>query len=554
MNTFLIRRIRGPVFLLCFALTAILAQWHVLSFAQSWPLYLLTGGFLRLAEAVATPALYGASPLRRPSLTGALLQLLVGTVALLLTIDLLPVYSFWRIFSLWWPLLLVLIGVFLLAERLLERRLDGRYAVAGVPAVLGRRSGGGIAGVVILVVVLGLLSHAAPLSIGAGDGWNWNPDWHPSFGGQTYQSDVSLHEPIAPGAALFIDNAHGDVQIAPSSDGLVHVDAHAEAHVRAGQRDRAFADTRPRFAANGTGGATLTVPGREGVTVRLVLLVPDGVLCTVRNHHGDIAVSGLRRALEIKEDHGDVVLDSVAGPVHLAMDHGDVHAHALGADLTIDGRADDIALSGVQGTVLLRGEFFGDTVVSGAAGAVQFHSRRTDLDAGKMTGELSLDGEELRMAGVSGGLKLASRSKNVEVTGLSGSADITDSNGDVSLSTEAPLGRISVNDNTGNITVSVPPGTGVAVDASTGRDDSIESDFALAQVTEGDRRTLRGEVAGAGGPSGARLEIRADHGDLTLRRSAAGVGMGRGAPAAGEAHRPERHLRSQGEPPAPVVQ
>ena len=56
MNPFLFRRIRGPVFLLCFALTAILNQWHILSFGQSWPLYLITGGILRIVEALVLVA------------------------------------------------------------------------------------------------------------------------------------------------------------------------------------------------------------------------------------------------------------------------------------------------------------------------------------------------------------------------------------------------------------------------------------------------------------------------------------------------------------------
>lgn len=68
MNTWLFyRRIRGPVFLLTFGVTALLWEWHVLSFGRSWPLYLIVAGVLRLAEgaalAVGTPPVgaYGAT-------------------------------------------------------------------------------------------------------------------------------------------------------------------------------------------------------------------------------------------------------------------------------------------------------------------------------------------------------------------------------------------------------------------------------------------------------------------------------------------------------------
>ncbi len=46
----LLRRIRGPIFLLTFGLTALLAEFHILSFGRSWPLYLIVAGLLALAE------------------------------------------------------------------------------------------------------------------------------------------------------------------------------------------------------------------------------------------------------------------------------------------------------------------------------------------------------------------------------------------------------------------------------------------------------------------------------------------------------------------------
>ena len=54
MNRWLmIRRLRGPAFLLMFGVTALLHEWHILSFGQSWPLYLVLAGVLALAERAA---------------------------------------------------------------------------------------------------------------------------------------------------------------------------------------------------------------------------------------------------------------------------------------------------------------------------------------------------------------------------------------------------------------------------------------------------------------------------------------------------------------------
>ncbi len=51
MNSYIwLSRIRGPVLLLTFGVTALLDQWNILSFGRSWPLYLIVLGVLQLAQ------------------------------------------------------------------------------------------------------------------------------------------------------------------------------------------------------------------------------------------------------------------------------------------------------------------------------------------------------------------------------------------------------------------------------------------------------------------------------------------------------------------------
>ncbi len=62
----LIRRLRGPAFVLLFGVTALLDQWHVIGFVRSWPLYLILLGVMSLAERAALAA--GGGPV--PPVTG----------------------------------------------------------------------------------------------------------------------------------------------------------------------------------------------------------------------------------------------------------------------------------------------------------------------------------------------------------------------------------------------------------------------------------------------------------------------------------------------------
>jgi len=54
MNRYImIRRLRGPLFLLLVGVNALLNEAHLLSWGHSWPLYLILAGVLSLAERAA---------------------------------------------------------------------------------------------------------------------------------------------------------------------------------------------------------------------------------------------------------------------------------------------------------------------------------------------------------------------------------------------------------------------------------------------------------------------------------------------------------------------
>lgn len=54
MNRYiLIRRLRGPAFLLLVGVNALLAQAHIIGWSRSWPFYLILAGVLALAERAA---------------------------------------------------------------------------------------------------------------------------------------------------------------------------------------------------------------------------------------------------------------------------------------------------------------------------------------------------------------------------------------------------------------------------------------------------------------------------------------------------------------------
>jgi DUF4097 and DUF4098 domain-containing protein YvlB len=491
-----------------------------------------------------------AAMLRRPSLAGPVLLVAVGVVALLLETGTLSPGSFWPWYSTWWPLVLIGLGLVLLLEYFLDRARP--YA--------GRRHYGGFAGLVVALSLMGIGSHkvfAPDTTWGEPftEIFGGNEDWM-GLRGQEHTHEVNLSETFAPTGALSIHNARGDVHVLASDQaGSDRVEIAAEQTVHAHNSDgldKSFAALQPRWLRSGTG-ATIEVDGRDNAEVDLRVTVPPGVAVSVQTAHGDISVAGLRASVAITNSHGGVTADDLGGSLTAQMDRGDVTLHDVAGDVAINGAADDVAISGVRGRTLMNGDFFGDTRVSDVSGSVHFHSSHTDLQVGKLAGELSLDHGDLGLDNASGGVQLRADAKDVDIKNLAGDAEIDDGNGDIDLVASAPLGNLRVHANTGSVSVTVPRTSSFSVQASTNDSDDLSSDFPGSTETNSGRKTFHGAV-GQGGP---HLTLTADHGDLTLQRGDAADATPP-PPLATPNTAPSGHTRhlhaAPGEVPSPSVQ
>jgi hypothetical protein len=78
MNRYiLIRRLRGPAFLLLVGINALLAQAHIIGWSRSWPFYLILAGVMALAERAAlavdgdAPSSFPGTPYQGAPYSGA---------------------------------------------------------------------------------------------------------------------------------------------------------------------------------------------------------------------------------------------------------------------------------------------------------------------------------------------------------------------------------------------------------------------------------------------------------------------------------------------------
>jgi len=473
---------------------------------------------------------------RRPSITGPIVLLTVGIIALLVEMGRLNGYRVWDWYIQWWPVLLIAIGLISLLEYFLDR--GDPYA--------GRRAGGGFVVLILMLVFIGWAAKSAHWlrPMGQQLGMNGN-DLLFTFGDE-HDKDVQMTQAAAANGTVNVQNARGDLTVTPSTDGQIHLQAHEVVHTWSGDSaQKAFAAVQPQITPAGSG-VVVSVPAHEGAAVDLTLAVPETSFLTANIEHGDVSVEGLKSNADVTDGQGDVKFDGMGGDVHAHMRDGDFSAHAINGQVVVNGQGGDVTLSEIQGQAVVDGEFFGDTHLEQMSGRIHLHSSRYSIDVQKLNGDLTLDSDDLTANDIEGPTRIVTHSKDIELTEVVGDLHIEDQDGDVNVTTAAPLGNIEILNHTGGLILTVPGNATFTVTASTTQDSDLETDFPLTVTTNGDEKQLIGTV----GQGGVKLDLSTTHGDLKVRK-----GSGELAPLAAPAppaapKGPVRHLHA---PKTPVA-
>ncbi len=466
----------------------------------------------------------------RRSMVRPIVLILIGVVALLVETGRIPAGVFWNWYGHWWPVLLIGLGVLLLLEYLIDRQ--NPYAGRGA---------GGLVWLVILLIVIGGSVHGA-------QNWGWfGPDtnnfWNmmgPQYD-HTVQMDQALSVPSGVTPIVNIDDPRGDVMVTASTDGMIHLRGHQVAHTSSQDHaNRAFKETKPRIDPTSSG-ANIVVPAKDNTSVDLTLELPVAAGAVIKSGHGDVTVEGLNGSVDVTARHGDVRLDDLGANVHAKMQNGDFSAHDVKGQALVEGAGGDVTLSKIGSDASIRGEFTGDVHLEKVNGAVTFQSSRTQITVPHLVGELTLDSGDLGMDRASGPVVIKARAKNMDLSAIAGDLQVTDSDGDVNVSTGLPLGAIKIENRTGSVRLQVPENASFQITASTSSDERLNSDFPLTASTSGGTKMLKGQV-GSGGP---KIELTTTHGSVEISKGPTAT------PGAMKSQAP--HFKSQ-KPVHPTVQ
>jgi DUF4097 and DUF4098 domain-containing protein YvlB len=459
---------------------------------------------------------------RVPSMVGPIILIGIGIIALLVLTGHINAVNFWSWYGHWWPLLLIVAGLGLLAEWAIDLRRQ-------TPV----RRGGSFVGILILLAFLGICAA----------GWNHaRGSFHSMFGdqGDNFFNSFGLPEhgndqpaltaQIPANANIEIENPRGDVSIAAGNASAIDVQAHQVAYANSDADAKKIFDSEAAHLTVSGSAVLLKSGSNSNGRINLTITVPKSARVTVNAGKGDVTAAGLGSGISVSASHGDVHLSSIAGSaqVHFSGGKHDFSAHQLDGDLSIDGDSNDLTLSEIKGKVTESGEILGDVHMENISGAVHLHTTVTNLELASLPGDLNLNSDDLRVTEAKGPVRISSHSKDIDLSQIYGDSYVENRNGTISVEPAGAYGIVAKNEK-GDVEITLPPNASATIDGRTHNGD-ILTDYGLA-VTGDESKTVSGRI----GSGATKIVLSTDNGDLSIKK-------GSGFPATPPPHPPELNV------------
>lgn len=451
-------------------------------------------------------------PRRHRSFAGPFVLIVLGIICLLATTGYLSRARMWHLFANYWPVLLILWGVIKVVEH--QRARSENRPAPGIGA-------GGIF-LAVMIVVFGLIANQL-------DRVNWSglrdqidmndPDFDNIFG-ESYNFNDHIEQDFPAGASLKVIDNHGAVSVHASDDNKITVVVRKRVGADSqGDADKYNDQTKPTITTIGglvTLDAKVEGAGNHQIETDLDISLPRKAPVSIVSRRGDVNVVGRDGSIDIAAQHSDTSVEDVNGNVKVSQEKGSVKIEQITGDVHVDGRVNEVSVADVKGGTQLDGEFQESVKLARIAKTVTFKSSRTDMELSRLDGSLDLDSDELHAEDIAGPLHLNTRSKNLQLEGVSGDVRVQDDNGSVEV-TMNKLGNVQIDNRNGDIQLSLPDKAGFRLDAHT-RDGEIQSDFPELSVNNDEHEA---KASGSLGNASAHIVLNNEHDNIEIRRASA---------------------------------
>ena len=450
----------------------------------------------------------------RRSISGPLMVIAIGVLFFLN--NFFPDVFTWRSLALYWPFLLIGLGIIRLIEVLVDA---GRARPIGPP----RFSGGGLVLVVIACIFFWGVSKSSRSH------WRGTPFPFVHMGpagmfGESFDFDVKQSLPVtAADARVLLEGLKGNVTVSgdDSSDVVVsgRKTIHAFSRNTAKQADHR---TQIEIVRNGNDIVVRSTGSPEhddlSISYDVDIKVPRRMSLSAQGSPENVTAESLDGNVDISGGNGNVRLTSIGGNVRVETTKRKDLVRAIGikGNLDLRGTGTDLQLEDVIGQVTIQGNYFGTLEFRNLAKPLHFESEQTDLRVEKLPGSISMDLGDFRADNIVGPLRLRCQSRDVHISNFSNDLEVNIERGDIELNPQrTPLAKMDVHLRAGDIDLTLPEKGPFDLRGSTSQGD-VENQYGngIATNSEGRTASIKSEAS-----SGPVITVTTDRGNITVKKS-----------------------------------
>jgi len=437
--------------------------------------------------------------MRRRSFAGPLLLLLIG--GFFLWRNLHPEAPVFDWVAQYWPFLLIAWGVLRLAEVVL----------------LGYRGPTFSGGEIVLVVFMCI--------IGSGLWEGRQHGLHYDLGGvvigEEYDYGINANAPAGNMTRVVFDNPRGNIKVTGGDTQEITIIGQKQIHAwNRTDADQTNERTPVEIVPQGDRLLVRTnedrAPNNQRVVDDLEVTVPRGMAVETRGRGGEVEINDIAGDVEVSTSRGAVRLARIGGNARLDVRDSDVvRAIDVKGKLDLDGRGSDVDIENVGGQVTVSGSWIGALEFKNLARPLQFEGiSNTELHAQAIPGQLNMDRSEVTGNGVTGPVRLVTRSRDIKLGRFTQALELETERGDVELQPASPIPSINARSGFGRVDLVLPEKASFDLQATSEHGEAI-NDYGPPIEKQVDGRTvmLKGKVG-----EGPSIRITANRGSVSVRR------------------------------------
>ncbi len=424
----------------------------------------------------------------------------------------------WKILSIFWPLIIIILGLELIINRVIINKNDKEDKIP--------ISYGSIVILIVLVIIISLTSNIV-LNIPSINLGKYGIHIGESFvlgGNYTYDSTFSEDKIINVSSEkeLIVENEFGSIDVEGYDNDKISIESEIVMQHNNEEYAKKIANNiidinQNKDMVNISSNIRKYIKDRSkvgSIEVNFTIKVPKNMKLDLDNNFGRIDVKSINKKVSIDNEHGDVDISYIDSNVEVRNKHGKVNIDTVSKQLEVINSFGDIEVNNVSESAYISNSH-DDIYISDVKGDLEINGSFSKIQVKDIKGNLDIkdNNENIYLNNIKGKVYIDNQYGDIEIQGIEDLLDITNKNGDISINSKEILKEnIDIDNKYGDVYLKLPQEQEGDFIIFT-RYGHIENDLNLEVKEDTNEETIKQSI----GSSNIKLNVTTKNGDVNLR-------------------------------------